>query len=152
PRWHVKLRQKEYETINERLDRPNVHFVPLTKIGRDIDFADLAQRWGFTSVILALGAWRDRPLPVEGADDFVDRGLLYQNPFIYWFNHFNERDYDGPRYEAADGAAVVGGGLASIDVMKVLQLETVRSALEQRGIREDMLRLEHAGIPAVLAE
>ena len=33
PRWHVKLRQKEYETVNERLDRPNVHFVPLTKIG-----------------------------------------------------------------------------------------------------------------------
>jgi NADPH-dependent glutamate synthase beta subunit-like oxidoreductase len=152
PRWHVKLRQKEYETINERLDRPNVHFVPLTKIGRDLDFADLAQNWGFTSVILALGAWRDRPLPVEGADDFVDRGVLYQNPFIYWFNHFNERDYRGPRYEATDGAIVVGGGLASIDVMKVLQLETVRTALEQRGIREDMLRLEHAGIPAVLAE
>jgi NADPH-dependent glutamate synthase beta subunit-like oxidoreductase len=152
PRWHVKLRQKEYETINERLDRPNVHFVPLTKIGRDLDFADLARNWGFTSVVLALGAWRDRPLPVEGADDFVDRGLLYQNPFIYWFNHFNERDYRGPRYEAKDGAIVVGGGLASIDVMKVLQLETVRAALERRGIREDMLRLEHAGIPAVLAE
>jgi hypothetical protein len=28
----------------------------------------------------------------------------------------------------------------------------VRTTLEQRGIREDMLRLEHAGIPAVLAE
>jgi ferredoxin/flavodoxin---NADP+ reductase len=152
PRWHVKLRQKEYETINDRLDRPNVHFVPLTKIGRDVDFHELAESWGFTCVVLALGAWRDRPLPIEGADDFIDRGLVYQNPLIYWFNHLTERDYRGPRYELADGALVVGGGLASIDVMKVLQIETVRAALEQRGIREDMLRLEHAGIPAVLGE
>jgi NADPH-dependent glutamate synthase beta subunit-like oxidoreductase len=152
PRWHVKLRQKEYETINDRLDRPNVHFVPLTQIGRDLDFAELAEGWGFTSVILALGAWRDRPLPVAGADDYVDRGLIYQNPLIHWFNHSEERGYQGPHYELVDGAAVVGGGLASIDVLKVLQIETVRAELARRGIREDMLRLEHAGIPAVLAE
>jgi ferredoxin--NADP+ reductase len=46
PRWHVKLRQKEYETVNHRLDRPEVHFVPLTKIGRDIDFRALVTEWG----------------------------------------------------------------------------------------------------------
>ncbi len=152
PRWHVKLRQKEYETISERLDRPGVHFVPNTKIGRDIDFPALARDWGFTAVIMAHGAWRDRPLPVTGADDYVGRGLIYQNPLIYWFNHFNERDYRGPQYELVDGAIVVGGGLASIDVMKVLQLEMARRALAARGIEVDMLRLEHAGIPAVLAE
>ena len=146
PRWHVKLRQKEYETVNERLDHPNVHFVPLTRIGRDIDFRELTQEWGFTAVILALGAWRDRPLPLAGADAFIGRGLLYQNPFIYWFNHFTEPDYDGPQYEPADGAIVVGGGLASIDVMKVLQIETVRRALAQRGIQEDALHIEHAGV------
>jgi ferredoxin--NADP+ reductase len=152
PRWHVKLRRKEYETIDERLDRPNVHFVPLTKIGRDLDFADLAHHWGFTSVILASGAWRDRPLPIEGAEDYVGRGLVYQNPFIYWFNHFTERGYEGPHYEPADGTVVVGGGLASIDVVKVLQIETVRRALANRGIEEEMLCLEHRGIPAVLAQ
>jgi NADPH-dependent glutamate synthase beta subunit-like oxidoreductase len=151
PRWHVKLRQKEYETVNERLDHPNVHFVPLTRVGRDIDFRALTQDWGLTAVILALGAWRDRPLPLAGADAYVDHGLLYQNPFIYWFNHFADPDYTGPQYEPADGAIVVGGGLASIDVLKVLQIETVRRALAQRGIQEDMLRLEHAGIPDVLA-
>ena len=48
--------------------------MPLTKIGRDVDFADLATSWGFSAVVLAHGAWRDRPLPVEGADDFVGRG------------------------------------------------------------------------------
>jgi len=47
---------------------------------------------------------------------------------------------------------VVGGGLASIDVMKVLQLESVRLALEERGIDEDVARLESDGIPDVLAE
>jgi NADPH-dependent glutamate synthase beta subunit-like oxidoreductase len=152
PRWHVKLRQKEYETINQRLDRPDVHFVPLTKIGQDIDFHDLVTEWGFTTVILAHGAWRDRPLPIEGVDDFVGRGLIYQNPLIYWFNHFNEAGYDGPRYDLRDGAIVVGGGLASIDVMKVLQIELVHRTLEERGIREDMLRIEHAGVPTVLSE
>ena len=151
PRWHVKLRQKEYETVNERLDHPNVHLVPLTRIGRDIDFRELTQEWGFTAVILALGAWRDRPLPLAGADAYVGRGLLYQNPFIYWFNHFTEPSYDGPQYEPVDGAIVVGGGLASIDVLKVLQIETVRRVLAERGIQEDALHIEHRGVPDVLA-
>ena len=30
PRWHVGLRQKEYETIREKLSRPGVEFVPNT--------------------------------------------------------------------------------------------------------------------------
>src|SRR5690348_5414441 len=128
PRWHTKLRKKEYQTINARLDHPLVHFVPHTKIGRDIGFDELVEDWGFSAVFLAHGAWRDRPLPIEGADQFVGKGLLYQNPLITWFNHFTERGYDGPQYDVADGAIVVGGGLASIDVMKVLQLEGVRRA------------------------
>jgi NADPH-dependent glutamate synthase beta subunit-like oxidoreductase len=152
PRWHVKLREKEYETVNQKLDRPDVHFVPSTRIGRDIDFHDLATAWGFNAVILAVGAWRDRPLPIEGADNYVGKGLIYQNPFIYWFNHFFEKDYDGPQYQVEDRGAVIGGGLASIDVIKVLQIEGARRTLEQRGIHVDMLHLEHAGIPAALAE
>jgi NADPH-dependent glutamate synthase beta subunit-like oxidoreductase len=152
PRWHVKLRRKEYDTINDKLSRPGVSFVPCTKIGRDIDFPALVSEWGFSAVLLAPGAWRDRPLPVAGADRYLEKGLLYQNPFIYWFNHYTERDYGGPYYEAVDGALVVGGGLASIDVLKVLQIETVRSALAERGIDESMLRIEQKGVPAVLEE
>ena len=152
PRWHVKLRRKEYETISEKLSRPGVYFVPCTKIGRDIDFPALASEWGFSAVLLAHGAWRDRPLPIDGADDYLGKGLVYQNPFIYWFNHYNEREYRGPVYEAVDGALVVGGGLASIDVLKVLQIETVRAALADRGIDESMLRIEQEGVPAILEE
>jgi NADPH-dependent glutamate synthase beta subunit-like oxidoreductase len=152
PRWHVKLRKKEYETINAKLDRPGVHFVPNTKIGRDLGFAELVGEWGFNAVVLAHGAWRDRPLDVPGAEDFVGRGLVYQNDFIYWFNHFQERAYQGPQYTVTDGAIVVGGGLASLDVMKVLQIELVREALAERGIDQDELDIEAEGIPAVLEE
>lgn len=150
PRWHVALRRKEYDTINEKLDHPNVHYVPLTKIGRDLDFPELAREWGFTAVVLAQGAWRDRPLPVEGADAFVDKGLVYQNPFIIWFNHCNEKDYRGRVYVPEDDVLVVGGGLASIDVVKVLMLETTRARLAERGIEATMLELEQRGIPKVL--
>lgn len=60
---------------------------------------------------------------VPGADKFVDEGLIYQNPFIRCYNHKNEKAYTGPLYDVPDETLVVGGGLASIDVVKVVQLE-----------------------------
>jgi NADPH-dependent glutamate synthase beta subunit-like oxidoreductase len=149
PRWHVALRRKEYETIGERLRLPNVHFVPLTAVGRDVAFPELVSGWGFTAVVLACGAWRDRPLPVEGADAYVSRGLVYQNPFIIWFNHAQEKNYRGEVFTPEDGVLVVGGGLASIDVVKVLMLETARRRLAERGAAVPMLQLEVKGIPKV---
>jgi len=150
PRWHKALRNKEYNAIGQLLSQDGVHFVPLTRIGEHVDFRDLVENWGFTGVVLANGAWRDRTLPVEGADDYIDKGLIYQNPFIIWFNHMNEAGYDGPTYETPDGVIVVGGGLASIDVAKVLMLETTRAALRERGIEIDMIELEVKGIPKIL--
>jgi NADPH-dependent glutamate synthase beta subunit-like oxidoreductase len=142
----------EYANIDKRLDKPNVHFVPRTKLGRDLDFDELARGWGLSALLLANGAWRDRPLEVPGVDAYVDRGLVYQNPFIYWFNHKNEKAYDGPRYEVPEGCLCVGGGLASIDVIKVIQLELYERALKKRGIAVDMYALEHEGIPQVLKD
>jgi NADPH-dependent glutamate synthase beta subunit-like oxidoreductase len=150
PRWHVGLRQKEYETIREKLARAGVEFVPCTKLGRDLAFEAVAREWGFSAVVLANGAWRDRPLPVEGADAYVGRGLVYQNPFIIWFNHAGEKDYQGERFVPEDGALVVGGGLASIDVVKVLMLETARAKLRERGIEVPLIELEVKGIPKIL--
>jgi NADPH-dependent glutamate synthase beta subunit-like oxidoreductase len=124
--------------------------VPRTKIGRDVAFPELANEWGFHAVVLANGAWRDRPLPVEGADTWIGRGLVYQNPFIIWFNHAGEKDFAGTRFTPEDDVIVVGGGLASIDVVKVLMLETTRAKLAERGIEEPMLELEVKGIPKVL--
>jgi NADPH-dependent glutamate synthase beta subunit-like oxidoreductase len=151
PRWHVALRRKEYATIDGKLAQPNVHYLPLTAIGRDLGFRELTRDWGCSAVVLACGAWRDRPLPVEGADRYVGRGLVYQNPFIIWFNHANEKAYRGPVFEPRDGVIVVGGGLASIDVVKVLMLETTRAKLRERGIEVPMVELEVKGIPKILA-
>jgi ferredoxin/flavodoxin---NADP+ reductase len=149
PRWHVEQRKQEYARIDARMKKPGVYFVPNTKIGRDVDFNDLCAKWGFSAVILANGAWRDRDLGVPGADDYVEKGLYYQNPFIYWYNHKNEKTYDGPKLVAPDETVVVGGGLASIDVVKVLQLENYERALSARGFKVDMHELEKRGVPAV---
>jgi len=150
PRWHVKQRRDEYEEINKRLDHPNIAFLPLTRMGSDVAFEELRTGWGLSAIVLTTGAWRDRPFPVAGADEFIDRGLVYQNKFIYWFNHYVEAAYSGPRYEILPGTIVSGGGLASIDVVKVLQIEATLRALAARGITEDMVGLEREGIEPVL--
>lgn len=152
PKWHVKLQAQEERKIDEKLAQRNVFFVPSTKLGRDLDFLDLVQNWGFSAVLLANGAWRDRPLPIPGADRYIGRGLIYQNDLVAWFNHYHESDYEGVEYTIPDNAIVVGGGLASLDVVKILMLETVLLELQKRGIDVDILTLEHKTIATVLEE
>ncbi|HLK51661.1 MAG TPA: FAD-dependent oxidoreductase [Bryobacteraceae bacterium] len=149
PRWHVEQRKQEYGRIDARMRKPGVMYVPATKLGRDLDFDELLENWGFSAVILANGAWRDRELGIAGEEAFVGKGLVYQNPFIYWYNHRNEKSYAGPWYEAPDETLVVGGGLASIDVVKILQLENYERALKARGVQTDMHELEKKGIAAI---
>jgi NADPH-dependent glutamate synthase beta subunit-like oxidoreductase len=149
PRWHLEQRKQEYSLIDARLKKPGVSFLPCTKLGRDLDFQDLCDNWGFSVVVLANGAWRDRELGIPGAEEFIGNGLVYQNPFIYWYNHKNEEGYTGPRYQAPDEALVVGGGLASIDVVKILQLENYERALRAHGVQTDVNELEKKGIPVV---
>ncbi len=149
PRWHLQQRKQEYARIDARLNKPDVKFIPSTRLGSDLDFQELVEQWGFSAVILANGAWEDRGVGVEGADEYIDKGLIYQNPFIYWYNHKNEKSYSGPRYETPDETLVLGGGLASIDVVKALQLENYERALKARGVQTDMHKLEKKGIPAI---
>jgi ferredoxin--NADP+ reductase len=151
PRWHDKLRAQEYRRIDENLGRPGVYFVPRTKLGKELALGDLAGL-GPSALLLANGAWRDRPLPVPGAEEYVGKGLCYQNPFVYWFNHYEEAGYDGPRYEVVDDAVVVGGGLASVDVVKIINIELYRSALRARGIEISVVDMEHKGINGVLKQ
>lgn len=151
PRWHVALRQKEYAKIDENLAHPNVLFVPNTKLGRDLDWVTLTEGLGFSAVVLANGAWRDRPMP-PAIDAFNGRGLVYQNPFVYWFNHQLDADYQGPRYDIPDGAIVIGGGLASIDCVKIINFVLYGEALRARGIEVDAETMEHEGLPKILAE
>jgi NADPH-dependent glutamate synthase beta subunit-like oxidoreductase len=150
PRWHVKLREKEYARIDKNLATAGVMVVPKTRLGEDFAFSDLIEKLGLSAVILANGAWRDRPMSVESVDRFVERGLIYQNPFVYWFNHYHEPDYTGPRIEVPDGTIVVGGGLASIDVAKICNIEVFGRALRERGIEADPVAMEVAGVAQTL--
>jgi NADPH-dependent glutamate synthase beta subunit-like oxidoreductase len=149
PRWHVKLRKQEYDKIDENLNRPGVLYVPCTRLGKDMSFAEMSGDIGLSALVLAHGAWRDRALPVPEIDRYVGKGLLYQNPFVYWFNHYPEKGYDGPRYEVPDGTIVVGGGLASVDVVKIIMLELYGRALRERGVDVDMVEMEVKGIPRI---
>jgi NADPH-dependent glutamate synthase beta subunit-like oxidoreductase len=150
PRWHEKLRDKEYRRIDDNLRRPGVIFVPQTEVGRDLPWEELYRELGFSAIVLANGAWHDRPLPVEGADEHVNRGLVYQNEFVYWFNHYDEEGYQGPVFDIPDDVIVIGGGLASIDVVKIVNLELYARALRERGIEADIVQMEIKGIPKTL--
>src|SRR5258707_14669376 len=72
PRWHVKQRKDEYEEINKRLDHPNIESVPMTRMGRELDFDDLRIGWELSGIVLTHRAWRDRPFPVEVTDRSID--------------------------------------------------------------------------------
>ncbi|MEX2664246.1 FAD-dependent oxidoreductase [Candidatus Uabimicrobium amorphum] len=150
PRWHGKLQDREIKKIDEKLSHSNVRFVPHCKLGEDVSVQQLLDL-KFSAIILANGAWKDRPLRAEGLDKVTDLTFCYQNPFIYWFNHYHEKNYQGETYPVSEGAIVVGGGLASIDVAKVCQLESVKKKLEERGIEVDVIAMEHKGIPKYLA-
>ena len=150
PRWHEKLRAKEYKRIDQNLASSQVIFVPKTEIGTDIPWAELHGDFGFSAIVLANGAWRDRRLPVEGADAYQGRGLVYQNELVYWFNHYEDEGYDGPVFEIPDDVIVVGGGLASIDVVKIVNLELFARALRARGVEVDIVEMEMKGIPRML--
>jgi ferredoxin--NADP+ reductase len=151
PRWHVNLRRQEEKKIDGKLSHPAIHFVPRTKLGEDLALHEVMD-WGVSAVVLAVGAWRDRPAPLPGIDNYVGRGFQYQNPLVYWFNHYPEPGYHGPQITPADGAIVIGGGLASLDVAKIVMLETVSRTLATLGHKIDLYEMERRGIPMTLDE
>ena len=153
PNWHINLRNKQEKNIDLKLNHPNVRYVPNVRIGDDLNFDDLVNNWGFTIVILANGAWKDRALPISNIDKFVDYGLIYQNSLLHWFNHKHEPHYNGIQYEIKDGTVVIGGGLASLDVMKLGMIELVqKELLKQKGIDIDLFTFEKKGILKILEE
>jgi ferredoxin/flavodoxin---NADP+ reductase len=149
PKWHSKQRDQEEAGIDEKMADPHVWYVPSTKLGRDVTL-DEVLGWGPSAVLLAVGAWRDRPLAVPAIEDYEGRGFYYQNPFVSWFNQYHSPDYTAPQCEIHDDAVVVGGGLASLDVVKILMFETTQRALLERGLEADLFHLEKKGIPKVI--
>lgn len=153
PKWHVGLRDKEEKKIDERLSHPNIRFVPGVRLGRDTSLDELANEWGFSAIIIAIGAWLDRKLPVEGIDKLKNKGLIYQNDLLHWYNHRHESDYKGRNYNLPDGTCVIGGGLASIDVVKMVMIEIAQKALKaQKGIEVDLFTFEKKGVAKILED
>lgn len=151
PCWHINLRNRQIKEINKKLNHKNIRYVPNTKIGEDIQFNDLVLNWGFTSIILANGAWSDRELPIKGINQFVDKELIYQNSFINWFNHKHESNYNGKNYFVKNGAVVIGGGLASLDVVKIVMIELLKKQLFiKKNIRENIFDIEKYGVAEIL--
>lgn len=149
PRWHEKLQKKEIAKIDEKLSQDGIHYVPNCAFGRDIHLQELLAGWGLPLLVLANGAWRDRQLRVKGATDVLDQSLAYQNPFVYWFNHYPERNYQGPEYEVPENPVVIGGGLASIDVAKIFQYELAKRAFKKHGVHLDVVAFDHFGIEKI---
>jgi len=149
PRWHEKQRINEYSKIDEIMDHELVDFVPCTKIGSDISFEDI-YNMSWSCIYFANGAWKDRNFPIDGIDNFSN--FYYQNPFVYWFNHYHENDYNGPEMNIQDNVLVVGGGLASIDVCKITQMELVKQKIQSQVKDVDVVKMEHQGIPKYLEE
>jgi len=153
PNWHINLRNRQIAEIDKKLDHQNIRYVPNVKIGKDIEFLDLVNNWGFSAIILANGAWKDRHLPIENIDKFIDKELIYQNSFINWFNHKHEQAYNGKNYIIKNNTVIIGGGLSSLDVVKIVMIELVkRQLLLVKGIEADLFTLEKNGVKDVLEE
>ncbi len=149
PKWHINLRNQEEQKIDDKLQLSGVHFVPGVRFGHHIRLKELLD-WGFSAVLLAFGAWRDRRLLIPEIDQYIGKGFYYQNAFVSWFNHNHQTGYSGPICEVRDQAIVVGGGLASLDVAKILMLESTVQAMCKQNYPADILTLEREGITAVL--
>jgi len=149
PRWHEKQRINEYFKIDDIISNELVDFVPLTRIGKDVSFEEI-YNMGWSCIYFANVAWKDRSFPIKEIEDFDN--FYYQNPFVYWFNHYHESSYNGPKVDIKDDAIVIGGGLASIDVCKITQLELVRQKVESKIENFDIIEMEHKGIPKYLEQ
>jgi len=154
PLWHIGLRDRVEADIDKKLRHPKIKFLPLFQLGKDIQLEDLMKNYAFDAIILAFGAWKDRPLPVPGIEKFKDTGqLIYQNDLLKWYNHRHEPDYDGPQFDIQDGVTVIGGGLSSLDVMKIVMMELAGKKLKEKyGLDYDLFTLEKKGIKKILEE
>ena len=151
PKWHAKQRKKEMELIDTRIGHELVDFLPNTQMGKDFTIEELLAM-GCSAVLMANGAWKDRSFPIKDIEQYEGDGFYYQNPFVYWYNHNEQSSYTGEQIGVEDNVLVVGGGLASIDVVKIIQVELVSRVLKERGIEIGTINLEHKGIPAALEE
>ncbi len=153
PLWHIGLRDRVEAEIDRKLRHPKIKFLPLFKVGKDMTLPEIMKEYKFDAIILAFGAWKDRPLPVPGIEKFRNKQLIYQNDLLKWYNHKHEPGFQGKRYKIEDGVTVIGGGLASLDVMKIVMMELVGNKLKEKyGLQYDLFTMEKKGLKKILDE
>jgi NADPH-dependent glutamate synthase beta subunit-like oxidoreductase len=74
------------------------------------------------------------------------------NPLVTWFNQNHISGIELSAMEIPDETIIIGGGLASLDIAKIIIIENVKRALREIGIKENALHLEHQGIHKVLED
>lgn len=149
PCWHKKMQDREMSHIDEKLSHEKIQYVPNCALGKDIQLDELFDAWGLNLVVMATGAWRDRALNVKGVSEITNDSFVYQNAFVYWFNHQHEPHFNGKRYRIGKKPVIIGGGLASIDMAKICQFQRVIEAMKERGHDVELLELEHKGVHKV---
>ncbi len=105
-------------SLHEMLDAGTIRFIGNVEIGRDLELADLQER--YDAVILATGAIRDVTLNLPGVDLEGSYGAA---DFVSWFDGHP----DVPREWPLDAAevAVIGNGNVALDVARVLAKHAV---------------------------
>lgn len=152
PLWHGKLRQKECAKIDAKLDHPHIHLLLNTGLDEPYGFAFFREKLGIQLMVLANGASQDRPLNLVKQEALQNHQFARQNDLIRRFNEAYEKAEDLSAFRCGDEAIVIGGGLASLDVLKVCQLDQLRRRLSERGIPFDLERAERKGLAGYCQE
>ena len=110
---HYKTRNTSRQ-FARTFEENSVDFFGNVEIGKDISMAELKEH--YDSVILAMGAYNDRKLGINGENL---NGVYGACAFVGWYNgHPEFRDLD-PLLDK-DGVAVIGIGNVALDVCRVL--------------------------------
>jgi NADPH-dependent glutamate synthase beta subunit-like oxidoreductase/CO/xanthine dehydrogenase FAD-binding subunit len=121
------------------LQRMGVQLKLNTRIGQDIKLEDLSR--SFDAVLLACGAWEERPSGIGGEQLMLSGMGFLRN------TNTGSRDLPGQK------VAVIGGGNVAIDVARVLKrlgaeplVVYRRSKEEMPALREEVHKAEEEGI------
>ncbi len=100
-------------SLHEMLDAGDIRLIGNVEIGRDIEVAELRER--YDAVVFATGALRDAPLDIPGIDLPGSYGAA---DFVAWYDGHPDVPREWPL--EAESIAVIGNGNVALDVARVL--------------------------------
>ena len=135
---NIKAVSRAFERIAAQ---PGFRFFGNVEVGRDVTYADLAER--YDAVLYAVGAQTDRQLGIPGEDL---PGSWPATAFVAWYNghpDFQDLEFD----LSGERAVVIGNGNVALDVARMLALtpeelaptdttDEAIAAINGSGIRE----------------